>query len=272
MRFASFKNPCSIQSVSPLTDDQMRNVVPSIFAVEQHQSRSDRYTYIPTIEILNGLRKEGFQPFMACQTRVRDSDKRDFTRHMLRMRHISKMGKDCVNEIILLNSHDGTACYQMIAGTFRFVCSNGLVVGDTYSDVKVRHKGNVQHNVIEGAFEVLESFDRIDSSRSEMEGLILTEDEQEAYAKAAIPLKYDDQHVPIKPDQLLMPRRRADTAQDLWTTFNCVQENIIRGGVQGRSAKGKSTTTRPITGVDQSVKLNRALWTLAEEMKKLKQA
>jgi hypothetical protein len=29
--------------------------------------------------------------------------------------------------------------------------------------------------------------------------------------------------------------------------------------------------TRPITGIDRSVGLNRALWVLAEEMKKLKQ-
>ena len=40
------------------------------------------------------------------------------------------------NEIILLNSHDGTSSYQMLAGMFRFVCSNGLVCGDTVADVR----------------------------------------------------------------------------------------------------------------------------------------
>ena len=61
----------------PLSDDQIRSVAPSIFAEEKHQSRSDRYTYIPTGEVLGALRKEGFQPFMVCQTRVRDSGKRE---------------------------------------------------------------------------------------------------------------------------------------------------------------------------------------------------
>ena len=65
------------------------------------------------------------------------------------------------NEIILLNSHDGTSSYQMLAGMFRFVCSNGLVCGDTVADVRVPHKGDVSGQVIEGAYEVLRGFDRV---------------------------------------------------------------------------------------------------------------
>lgn len=45
---------------SPLSDDQIRRVAPSIFADGKHESRSERYTYIPTIEVLRGLRNEGF--------------------------------------------------------------------------------------------------------------------------------------------------------------------------------------------------------------------
>lgn len=33
-----------------------------------------------------------------------------------------------INEIILINSHNGTSYYQMLAGMFRFVCMNGLVI------------------------------------------------------------------------------------------------------------------------------------------------
>ena len=45
------------------------------------------------------------------------------------------------NEIVLLNSHDGTSSYQMLAGMFRFVCSNGLVCGDTVADVHAQPYG-----------------------------------------------------------------------------------------------------------------------------------
>ncbi len=56
----------------PLTRDELAHYVPSVFSEEKHESRSDRYTYIPTITLLDNLKREGFQPFFACQTRVRD--------------------------------------------------------------------------------------------------------------------------------------------------------------------------------------------------------
>jgi hypothetical protein len=48
-----------------------------------------------------------------------------------------------------------------------------------------------------------------------------------------------------------------------------VQENLIKGGLRGRTAKGKNTTTRP-AGIDGDIKLNQALWKMAEEFAKLK--
>jgi hypothetical protein len=59
-----------LRSDRPLTNDQIAQVAPSIFAEAAHESRSQKYTYIPTIDVLNGLRKEGFQPFMVAQTKV----------------------------------------------------------------------------------------------------------------------------------------------------------------------------------------------------------
>jgi len=49
-----------------------------------------------------------------------------------------------------------------------------------------------------------------------------------------------------------------------------VQENLIKGGLFGRMAKGKNTTTLPVTGIDGDIKLNQALWKMVEEFAKLK--
>jgi hypothetical protein len=49
-----------------------------------------------------------------------------------------------------------------------------------------------------------------------------------------------------------------------------VQENVTRGGQPGRSAQGRRVRTRPVGSIDRGVSLNRALWMLAEEMRKLK--
>ncbi|CAG9194717.1 hypothetical protein PSAB6_150028 [Paraburkholderia sabiae] len=146
-----------LRADSPLSDDQIRRVAPSIFADGKHESRSERYTYIPTIDVLRGLRNEGFQPFMVCQTRVRRDDRREYTKHMLRLRHADQITGEEANEIVLLNSHDGTSSYQMLAGMLRFVCQNGMVAGDNVADIRVpqrfrariewrRPQGGIRHS------------------------------------------------------------------------------------------------------------------------------
>ena len=52
--------------------------------------------------------------------------------------------------------------------------------------------------------------------------------------------------------------------------MNRLQENMQRGGQPGRSTQGRRIRTRAVGSIDRTVSLNRALWILAEEMKKLK--
>lgn len=270
-RFAS-RSPV-LRSDSPLSDDQIHRVAPSIFAEAPHESRSQRYAYIPTATVLTELRKEGFQPFMVTQTRTRHEDRRDYTKHMIRLRHASQINaRGEANEIILLNSHDGTSSYQMLAGMFRFVCSNGLVCGDTVADVRVPHKGDVAGQVIEGAYQVLHGFDRALESRESMQAITLDEGEAEVFARAALSLKYDDpdKPAPITESQILMPRRFDDRRPDLWSVLNRTQENLTKGGLHGRSANGRRQQTRPVQGIDSDIRLNRALWLLADGLRQLK--
>lgn len=258
---------------SPLSDDQIHKIAPSVFAQEAHSSRSERYTYVPTIDVLSGLRREGFQPFMVAQGRTRVPGKADFTKHMLRMRHADQISASEANEIILINSHDGTSSYQMLAGVFRFVCCNGMVCGETMEDIRIAHKGDIVHNVIEGAFGVLDGFGLIREVTTEMKQLTLSRPEQVVFAEAAMSIKFDEeQDAPFDASELLRTRRIDDRDASLWTTFNKIQENVVRGGIAGRNASGRRTRTREVTAIDNNVKLNRALWTLAEKMAELKAA
>ncbi len=271
-RFAS-RSPV-LRSERPLSDDQIRAVAPSIFADAPHESRSERYSYIPTATVLQELRGEGFEPFMVTQTRVRNDDRRDYTKHMIRLRHASQINGREANEIILLNSHDGSSSYQMLAGMFRFACENGLVCGDTVADVRVPHKGDVAGQVIEGAYEVLEGFERAEASREAMQAVTLNEAEAEVFARSAIALKYDeaDTAAPITERQVLQARRYDDNRSDLWSVFNRTQENLIKGGLHGRNRNGHRQKTRPVQGIDQNLRLNRALWLLADGLRQLKAA
>lgn len=127
-------------------------------------------------------------------------------------------------------------------------------------------KGNVVEKVIEGAYEVLGVFDRVEEKRDAMQSLMLPPPAQQALAKAALTYRFGEEHQPVTESQLLAPRRWQDESGDLWTTYQRIQENLIKGGLNGHNAKGGRSHTRAIKGIDGDVKLNRALWVMAENM------
>jgi hypothetical protein len=268
-----------------LGEDEMRRLAPSIFAATAHHSRSDRFAPIPTIEVLRGLEREGFSVVGAKQCIARLDDRKNYTKHMVRLRRLDEDRKyrvgDSVFEIVLKNANDGSAAYDLLAGLFRIKCLNSLVTQtDNTESLRVRHSGDVQHKVIEGTYRVLEKSEQTLRAPQDWPQITLNRDEREIFAEAAHMARFGDAegHVetPIKAPQLLLPRRRDDTGTDLWRTFNVVQENCIRGGLtaMGRDANNRPrrTTTRQVNGIDQDVKLNRALWTLAARMAELKAA
>ncbi|EBA8673666.1 DUF945 domain-containing protein [Salmonella enterica subsp. enterica serovar Miami] len=267
MRLASrFGRINQIRRDRPLTHEELMQYTPSVFGEDKHASRSDRYSYIPTITLLENLRREGFQPFFACQSRVRDPERRDYTKHMLRLRRAGQITGQQVPEIIILNSHGGESSFQLLPGMWRQVCANGLVCGQSFGEIRVPHRGDIAEKVIEGAYEVLSVFDRVEEKREAMQSLLLPPPAQHTLAKAALTYRFGEEHQPVTTAQVLTPRRREDYGQDLWTVWNTLQENLLKGGLPGRTVQGKRTHTRAVNGIDGDVRLNRALWVMAEQM------
>lgn len=268
MKLASrFGRINQIRRDRPLTHEELMSHVPSVFGSDKHESRSERYTYIPTITLLESLQREGFEPFFACQTKVRDHSKREHTKHMLRLRRTGQIADKQVPEIILLNSHDGSSSYQMLPGLFRAVCANGLVCGQSFGEVRVPHKRDVVGKVVEGACKVLRVFDRVEDKRDAMQSLLLPPPAQQAFAKAALNYRFGEEHQPVTESQVLSARRWEDESSDLWSVYNWLQENLSKGGLSSRSAQGKRSRSRAVSGIDGDIKLNRALWVMAEELR-----
>lgn len=280
-----FGGHSSFTAGAPMTDADLHRVAPSIFATDRHESRSDKFTFIPTFEVVAGLRAQGFVPVRAIQGGSRTEGKADFTKHMVRFQHPDYAARQQLGgvapEVVLMNAHDGTASYRTMSGVFRSICTNSMIVmEDGATDIRIPHKGDVLGQVIEGSFAVIEqsrlTLDRADA----WAGVALTRDETQVMAEAAHIVRFADAEgetdTPIKPEQLLTPRRRDDVGNDLWRVFNRVQENAIRGGLTaiGRDANNRPrrATSREVKGIDADVKINRALWHLTERMAALKAA
>lgn len=255
-----------------LNEIQLNRLVPSVFATGGSEQVSSRYGFIPTIEVVRGLSKSGFHPVTAMQSRTRNEDKKNYVKHVMRFRHESAMEKSGVlPEIVLVNSHDGSTSYQLRAGIYRLVCSNGMIVGDDIFCRRVKHQGDVVNRVVEAANDLIEIVPISVEKAIDWKGIQLNNEQKKVYAETAMSLKWqmETSEFPITANQALRPRRSADESNDLWTTFNVVQENIIRGGVRYHTEDGSRMKTRAVNSVSENVRLNTALWTLTEKMAEL---
>ena len=266
----------------PMTLEEVRRQAPSVFSDHPWEGVSSKYTFIPTISVLEPLLKEGWEITKAEQQRCNLPDKTNFTRHVIRLRQGAaplEVG-DVFPEIVLINSHDRGSAYRMHAGFFRLACTNGLIVDDaSFLRLAIRHSGRVIEEVRKSVDEVISHMPRLIGNVKQMQEMELSEGERYAFARSAVALRFDEGAI-VDPQRLLVTHRRSDDKKDLFTTFNIVQENMIGGGVryrapqtttaQGRVRPARDRHTRGIKAIQEDTRINKALWTLAEEMKRLK--
>lgn len=258
--------------------DEIKAKAPSVFAEGPREGVSSRYSFIPTTQAVTALTNAGWLPVHAAQSRARTEDGREYARHVLRFTRETTLNAqalavgDSVPELILLNSHDGTSSYDLSLGMFRLVCSNGLMVANgSLAHFRIRHVGYTDAKVVDAAARVLADAPKAIEAVDAMKRLQLVSGEREALANAALGLRWDSpQHAPVTAAQLLRPRRSADTSADLWSTFNVIQENIVKGGLNGVHASGRRARTRGVNSVNEDTRLNRALWTLAESIRAIR--
>ncbi len=266
----------SLSYTRVLSDGDLMRVAPSIFASRPYAGMSDRYTFIPTIDVVNKLRAEGFQPVMAAESRATKLEKVGFSKHMIRFRDQRNAGPvkpalgNLYPEVVLTNGHDGSSAYRIDAGIFRLACLNGLMVQDSeIGSVRTRHTGRID-DIIEATYEVVEDFPRLLDRVEEFGAVQLAAPHQRALAEAAIALRWDEGHAPVTPAELVRPLRSEDSAPTLWNTLNTAQERIVRGGQRSLNPQTrKREKVRAISSVSENARLNKALWTLAERMKEL---
>lgn len=265
----------NVSNPQVLSTEQLQKLAPAVFAAHAAPTTSSRYAFVPTAEVVSVLRRQGFEPVSAQEKRVRVEARRGFQSHVIRFRRHGSSGQelrvgDSIYEILLKTAHDGTSAFDFSAALYRLVCRNGLVApAGQFGGFSVKHVGYAARDVILGVESMLDSLPQLAGSVQQMQEVILEPTEQRLLAESAARLRWGAE-VPVAPERLVAPRRRDDVGQDLWKTFNVIQENLVNGGVRGANANGRRMRTRAVTGVDAGVRLNRELWALADAMGKLK--
>jgi hypothetical protein len=255
-----------------LGDEQLRLEAPSIFATSPMRGLSDRYAFVPTTEIVAGLREKHWLPVSVEQQRVRISARFGFQKHLIRFRRAEQMQTldEWNEELVLTNSHDAGCAYVMRVGIYRRVCSNGLVVSDeTFEAIRFRHAGLKPEEVVQASYRVLKYIPKVSAVIESFRNRGLTESESVAFAERALLLRFaTSEQAPVRAQTLLLPRRPEDQGGDMWTVLNRVQENLVKGGLSDgkRSHAGRVRNLRRLRGIDSKIVLNHGLWNLAEEL------
>lgn len=260
-----------------LTNDDIIDYVPAAGASSPVAKASARYCFVSTISVVEALRDVGWFPIDARQSNPRLVSRQGFQQHLIRFAHKHPMGlNDERVDLILWNSHDLGSAFKLFAGVWRFVCGNGLMVGSELMNFRHKHVGFDMEALLGSALKIANHAGVVAQQINDMKAIDMSPDEQGIYAMAAHTLVYRDQaeQAPVTPDDLLQTRRYDDSQDHLWSTFNVVQENIIKGGLHGvkvnEAGQRRKVMTRPIKALDRSVQLNQALWVLTEGMAAIK--
>jgi len=262
-----------MNQVRVLTENDLRTLAPSIFAPNPISDVSERYQFIPTFEAVQRLQNEGWFPTKAQECRVTNEKNQGYQKHLIRFQRQELILNGEAIEVVLINSHNRSAAYQLMAGVYRFICANGMIIGDTFERISVKHINFNPDEVVEASYEIIENAPHIAHNMQEMKAIKLNDGERATYAENAALLHYGEKEaVPFDVTRLLDPRRHDDRGKnDLWSTFNIVQENMMKGGIRGlkRDERGnlRRVTTRQIKSIDKDVRLNKALWNLTDKIK-----
>ena len=249
-----------------LSQDELRELVPSAFATTQSKNVSNKYTFISTATVLDDMSKLGWEPFNASQRKSRKNEDSMFTKHLIRLRNsdVGNVG-DSVPEVILTNSHDGRNAFTLHAGLFRLVCSNGLVIADTtFEQVKIKHQWysfDEIRKIMDGMLEVVP---KVITHQQKLNLINLNDEQQVDFASKALLTRYPKGNENLNVEDLLSPVRQGDRGNELWKIFNVVQEKLIKGGLVFNNKKEKMQKLRPIINIDRRIDVNKKLWELTE--------
>lgn len=234
-------------------------------ANETAHVNSPKYKQVSTKLVIDKLISAGWIPVRVAGKRGNSP----YSKHLVEFRNpLFCNDSDYEPRVLLTNSHDGTSSFQLRLGVFRLVCSNGLVVGtSTFKTHRIRHVGFCLSKVDAALAEIEAATTTIRDLVTAFNGRTLTAEECSRFVFAAAELRWGNK-VPLQYGLLLKPRRPEDVGLTLWQVFNVVQENLIKGGIQYASvdvnSRQRRNTTRGIKAIDSNIKLNEALFALAQ--------
>ena len=261
-----------------MTKDEIREKAPYIFADKPtNNGVSDRYVFASTETIIDDMAKLGWGVTDCKQQRAnKRSTVKSF--HMVSFQNPNVFVEDENGNvegylrIIVTNSHDGFHSFKFMAGLFRVVCSNGLIIAtQEFANIAIRHINYEFEELRKVVAQAIEAARKNVEVINDMRETQLTDEQKAEFATKAIAIRKgikEDEKMPEMSEtdlaELLEPVRKQDEGNDIWTVFNVLQEKVIKGDFMfGKTKTGKRRKARPITGAAKDIEVNQKLFEAA---------
>lgn len=245
----------------------MENLIncPAVFSTQAAPKMSDRYSFVSTHQLVQGLEDLGWSVRNARQSKSRSTENRAFDKHEVRMTNggLITVG-DTAPEIVIINSHNGKAPISFDMGLFRLACENGLTVPvqGFNESLRIRHT-NIESSELKELMERFAAFLPSVSDRvKRMQETRIEETDALDFFRKSVAIRWEG-NVNVNFDDYIQAERTEDENPTVWNIFNIAQEKLVRGKVEMQK-DGKTRKARPIKNFSLENEVNLKLWEMAE--------
>jgi hypothetical protein len=248
----------------PLNNDlnKLSAFIPSLDSGWRANQRiKSKPVMVESLDAVREFQKQGWNIAGAYEQRGKN---RKVNSHFIKMEHPdfqiknSKGQTEAVATMNITNSCDGSKPMEADLGTYRLVCSNGLIAHTSYSNAKISHTEQGQYSLQEILCDlgirtqgVMEEFNKLkERNLSPAEAMIL--------ATQAADIRFGKGHR-IDVSQLLNTVREEDKGDDVWTVFNRIQENLTQ---PHRITDHLGNIMNGVTSIEEDTRINKELFEL----------
>lgn len=219
--------------------NQSENVceIPNVITQRKaHPIRSEKYSVVTTEDIIKQLMEEAGLVWEKVAEENNTSKYKGYGTHLVRCTHPDfSLGRDDLNrelipQLYIKNSYHGRTKFEMHVGLFRVFCMNGLILGNKFQTIRIKHIGLTVDEIRAEVEKMKEIFTgEVAPFILSLKEKKLTDAQQLEFAETALRerVRLNANFIRgVNTQDLLTSVRSEDEGAALWEVLQRVQDNL----------------------------------------------
>lgn len=252
------------QRLQPLTNEVIKDKAPAVFA-EQPLGVSEKYTFIPTTQVIKDMESLGWNVYSVGQRHGRKIKVNSTNKHIVRFRNYDLEKVNGLHpEITLVNAHNGTSAFRFYVGLFNPNTGDFFFVrNQNMTNLSIRHQWYTLEEVRNMVDKVVNYLPQLQKEVELLSNVQISKGQQFKYVAKAVTFRWKE-NAPNVINEMI--RAKGDMkANTLWEVFTYVQNKLIKGGMKYYTPTKRPQTVRQIKSIDLMIKINKELWDYTKE-------